>query len=953
VRTLHHDNSPAMSAPPLELPPSSHSTSGHHDGLGRRTLSFDREDGLILERLQLRPELRAFEAALRERIESAGRFEDERFARVRSIEHDPGGSLTVVSEFVAGNRVCDLLEAASGLAAEEATSLSVDAALGFLLEILPALGTLHTVAGFTHGAVGPDRTVLTPTGEVVLLDSVFGHTLERLHFDRRRLWHELRIAAPPAAGPARFDVAADLGQASLTALMIVIGRLLKDTEYPDGLSALVTEVVEIAQIRGSAKFAAGLHHFLLRTLPLPGRKAYANADEAAIELRQLAREIGIDRCGTALIAFIEDMNRNLAAIEPSDAADRAVLEFDSDFDLDAEPIVESELDLFDEVILPIAPDETPDAFVLKLAPEDFVEMEPSAAAVEFAAAEELAAGEEAAPAASLEYETIEVFVAMEPEAPETIAAEAEAAAAYTFESEEVVEPALPIDSFAIEPEAVAAPVLAAEPELAPDKEITLIRERFALAAKQVAEPTIAFDESFPDPSIQPASAGELHTLQQETAAWRAAFVALDEASEPARAAAAAVPVPEPVVSARKLKRGAKADRDKLRSNAPIRSAPVPVPQPVAPMPVTMAPPPVHIPAPLFVQPAMPTYGQSTEAAYNRNSEPIRPNISIQARPAAVPAPIAPVAAPSIGLRVKADFPTGYKPPSTRPERHNPESGEMAAPSYVPRGAAKGTSSFPWKPAAAAVVVIAVAGAGFAYWPKGAGKPAAAVTSRSTKAAPEAAAAILTGSSATGTIVVETQPTGATVHLDGKLAGESPVTLNGVSAGRHTLTFISAAGTVKKTVRVEAGKVLSLDVPVAHGWVAVFAPIPLDISENGRAIGSTEQGPLILSPGRHVLTFSNRELGYSVVQTVEIEPAEERTVNVVPMGQLNVNADPFAEVWLDGKKIGDTPLGGHPVPLGTHEVVFKNPEFGERRVTTVITASPPVSLSVDFRKPPGN
>ena len=389
-----------MSAPPLELPPS-HSTSGHHDGLGRRTLRFDREDGMILERLQLRPELWAFETPLRERLERAAAFEDERFARVRAIERDPAGGLTVVSEFVAGNRVCDLLEAASGLSAEEATSLSVDAALGFLLEILPALAALHSVAGFSHGAVGPDRTVLTPTGQVVLLDSIFGHTLERLQFNRRRLWTELRIAAPAAAGPTRFDIAADLGQASLTAVMIVIGHLLNDNEYPDGLTAVVDEVVEIAQIRGSARFASGLHQFLERTLPIPGRKPYATADEAAAELRQLAREIGIDRCRAALVSFVDDMNRNLEAIETSAAwSGRSATE--------AEPIAASEYDLtFDEDATVAATD---DEELIILSAED---EEPV-----FVAEEPIAADENA-----ISFELLEAFVTETPaeEDPEPVA----------------------------------------------------------------------------------------------------------------------------------------------------------------------------------------------------------------------------------------------------------------------------------------------------------------------------------------------------------------------------------------------------------------------------------------------------------------------------------------------------------------------------------------------------
>jgi hypothetical protein len=149
--------------------------------------------------------------------------------------------------------------------------------------------------------------------------------------------------------------------------------------------------------------------------------------------------------------------------------------------------------------------------------------------------------------------------------------------------------------------------------------------------------------------------------------------------------------------------------------------------------------------------------------------------------------------------------------------------------------------------------------------------------------------------------------------------------------------------------MEAGKPLSLEVPIYSGWIAVFSPVTLDIAENGKSIGTTEQGRLMLSPGRHVLTFTNKDMGYKTTQSVDIEPGEERSVSLVPTGELAANATPWAEVWLDGKKIGDTPLAGQRVPLGTHEVVFKNPQFPERRVTVTVTASSPVTASVDFSK----
>jgi len=38
-----------------------------------------------------------------------------------------------------------------------------------------------------------------------------------------------------------------------------------------------------------------------------------------------------------------------------------------------------------------------------------------------------------------------------------------------------------------------------------------------------------------------------------------------------------------------------------------------------------------------------------------------------------------------------------------------------------------------------------------------------------------------------------------------------------------------------------------------------------------------------------------------------------------------------------------------LPIGEHEVVFRNPQFGERRQTFLVTASEPTRVSVDLRK----
>jgi hypothetical protein len=277
------------------------------------------------------------------------------------------------------------------------------------------------------------------------------------------------------------------------------------------------------------------------------------------------------------------------------------------------------------------------------------------------------------------------------------------------------------------------------------------------------------------------------------------------------------------------------------------------------------------------------------------------------------------------------------------ERHDAPAFGM--PSFE-RGEADAPSKFPVHLAAAAVIgIIAVIGVG-RYFLATHKEPTETVE---TAPAKEPAPPEKVDTSRPGTVDITTQPAGAHVFLDGKAVGDSPVTLQGVTSGKHTLTFVTSSGTVKKSIRVEAGKPLSVDVPIYSGWLAVFSPVTLDVAENGKAIGSTEQGRLMLPPGSHTLTFSNGDMGYKTTQDVVILPGEEKSVSLIPTGELNANATPWAEVWMDDKKVGETPIAALRVPLGTHEVVFKNPKFPDRQITVTVRASAPAMAFVDFTK----
>jgi hypothetical protein len=314
--------------------------------------------------------------------------------------------------------------------------------------------------------------------------------------------------------------------------------------------------------------------------------------------------------------------------------------------------------------------------------------------------------------------------------------------------------------------------------------------------------------------------------------------------------------------------------------------------------------------------------------------PVKPQIAT-VQPVQVPTASAP-------LRMKTDTPAGYVPARSRETMAPPIDRGPVFDTSEPRG-------FPWKLAAAAVLIVAGAiVVGRAYIPSMSEPPA------ETKKVVEAPAKDPTPPAATaaagkGEINIETEPAGAKVLLDGKPVGESPLKLTGISAGRHTLTFISSSGEVTKTVRVPSGKAVNVDVPIFSGWVALFAPIVLEISENGKSLGTTENNRVMMSPGQHEMTLVNRDLGYKVVQEVTVEPGEVRSITIEPKGTVDFNAVPWAEVWLDGEKLGDTPLANMRVPLGVREFVFKHPQHGEKKVTVTVRADENTPVAVDFTR----
>jgi serine/threonine-protein kinase len=137
-----------------------------------------------------------------------------------------------------------------------------------------------------------------------------------------------------------------------------------------------------------------------------------------------------------------------------------------------------------------------------------------------------------------------------------------------------------------------------------------------------------------------------------------------------------------------------------------------------------------------------------------------------------------------------------------------------------------------------------------------------------------------------TIVVETEPSGATITLDGTAAGTSPVTLKEERTGEH-LIAASLAGhnRVTRTFSVK-GEGESLVLVLSLPALPVEVPLKTDAGTGA---------------------------------------PEVRKVDAPRVGRLSLNTDPWTRVALNGRPLGDTPLLEVPLPVGRHRLKLTNDE----------------------------
>jgi hypothetical protein len=170
-----------------------------------------------------------------------------------------------------------------------------------------------------------------------------------------------------------------------------------------------------------------------------------------------------------------------------------------------------------------------------------------------------------------------------------------------------------------------------------------------------------------------------------------------------------------------------------------------------------------------------------------------------------------------------------------------------------------------------------------------------------------------------------------------------VDLQQPSAPNQQPVSTAAPGAVPPPINPPAPAIPSANASPGLGRLAVSSIAAAEIYMGDQYLGSTP-ATLRLPAGRQTLEYRHGDL--RTVVSHNIKPNETATASITFQLNVQINAKPWAQVFLDGasrRPLGQTPLSGVTVPIGGI-LVFEHPNFTpkRRRITDVDSA-----IQVDF------
>jgi hypothetical protein len=220
------------------------------------------------------------------------------------------------------------------------------------------------------------------------------------------------------------------------------------------------------------------------------------------------------------------------------------------------------------------------------------------------------------------------------------------------------------------------------------------------------------------------------------------------------------------------------------------------------------------------------------------------------------------------------------------------------------------------------------------------------------------------------INVSSSPAGATVTLDGREKGFTPVSLYSLAAGIHVIQLdFPGYNSWKSTIDVPENGMKDLLVTlvpkpgISPGWITVSSgPGNASATVDGKYAGRTPlNGSVTLdavAAGEHTIVLELT--GYKPYTTqVNVSPNLISTVNAVLVpsfarGTLSVTSDPAgADISVDNKSLGISPLTAQDIKAGYHMVTMKKEGYQDYSASFHITAGETSSVTATLLPVPSS
>jgi hypothetical protein len=197
-------------------------------------------------------------------------------------------------------------------------------------------------------------------------------------------------------------------------------------------------------------------------------------------------------------------------------------------------------------------------------------------------------------------------------------------------------------------------------------------------------------------------------------------------------------------------------------------------------------------------------------------------------------------------------------------------------------------------------------------------------------------------------LVNTAQNAARAAAKQAVAAAPEVTRSALTVAEHVLPQVDII-TVPPAPPVPVAAPRPDDKPIAitgPGFLTAFSRIPMDVYADGKRIGTTEDGQLLIASGTHQIEFVSERFHYRAVASLTIPAGHVLPYTVaLPSSEVHILTTPGAQVWIEGERIGIAPLQPIYVPIGTREIVVKDSAGAEKRQVVEVKLGETIELSL--------